>query len=312
MRNVMLRRVLHAMSHSVPDLNYNFHQYCLSLYDASHAHKIEAEWGSRSPIISLSASLIARGEVALRSLGIPNGAWFVCVHSREGGFLPEEEWAANFRNTDILTYVPAMKRIVERGGWCVRVGDPTMKPLPPIPGVIDYARSSAKSDWMDLFLCANCRFFLGNTSGLFGLAGIFGRPSALANNTPFSSLYSQFPQDISIPKLLQSADGRVFSFDEIFHNEISRYRLAPQFNSRELKHIDNTPEEITALAEEMMVRLDAGGVVPPDHPLQAQLRAMLEPDHYCWHSKAQVGLAFIKAHRDLMPAAPESACQVVH
>jgi len=73
--------------------------------------------------------------------------------------------AALIRNANISDYTDAMRAIVARGGWCIRVGDPTMRPLDPIPGVVDYARSSSKSDWMDLFLCARCRFFLGNTSG---------------------------------------------------------------------------------------------------------------------------------------------------
>ena len=54
---------------------------------------------------------------------------------------------------------------MERGAWCLRMGDPSMRPMPRAPRVIDYAHSAIRSDWMDVFLCARCRFFIGNTSG---------------------------------------------------------------------------------------------------------------------------------------------------
>ncbi|MDP6651393.1 MAG: TIGR04372 family glycosyltransferase [Gammaproteobacteria bacterium] len=65
--------------------------------------------------------------------------------------------------------IPIPKAITDAGGWVMRMGDSTMKPLPTMPQVIDYANSDMKSDWMDVFLCAQCRFVIGTSSGLFTL-----------------------------------------------------------------------------------------------------------------------------------------------
>ena len=289
---------------SFPELVDSLQGYCSVLRGASRVYDAQSRWADRAPIICLSEDEIARGEAELRVLGIPEGAWFVCVHSREGGYVPADEWANSFRNTNITDYTEAMRAIVARGGWCVRVGDPTMRPLDPMPGVVDYARSSSKSDWMDLFLCARCRFFLGNTSGLFGLAGIFGKPSALANMTPLGCVYAQFPGDISIPKLLIDTQGRMLPLPDAFADEASELRLTPEFVERGLRQVDNTPQEIAELAIEMMDRLD-GHVEdePDDADLQARFRALIQPHHYCWHASARIGRAFLRRHRALLMSA---------
>jgi putative glycosyltransferase (TIGR04372 family) len=288
---------------SFPEVVDSLQGYCSVLRSASRTYDVQSLWADRAPIICLSEDEIARGEAELRVLVIPEGAWFVCVHSREGGYSPHDEWASSYRNTNISDYTEAMCAIVARGGWCVRVGDPTMRPLDPMPGVVDYARSSSKSAWMDLFLCARCRFFLGNSSGLFGLAGIFGKPSALANVTPLGCVYAQFPGDISIPKLLMDAQGQTLPFPEAFAGEASELRLAPEFAERGLSQVDNTPQEIVELAIEMMDRLDGKlKDEPDDADLQARFRALIQPHHYCWHASARIGRAFLRHHRALLSA----------
>ena len=290
---------------SFPEVVDSLSGYCSVLRGASRTYDVQSRWADRAPLFRLSEDEIARGEAQLRVLGIPEGAWFVCVHSREGGYSPGDEWANSYRNTNISDYTDAMRAIVARGGWCVRVGDPTMRPLDPMPGVVDYARSSSKSDWMDLFLCARCRFFLGNSSGLFGLAGIFGKPSALANMTPLGCAYAPFPGDISIPKLLMDAQGRMLPLPDAFADEASEFRLTPEFVERGLRQVDNTPQEIAELAIEMMDRLD-GHVEdePDDADLQARFRALIQPHHYCWHASARIGRAFLRRHRALLTSDP--------
>jgi putative glycosyltransferase (TIGR04372 family) len=286
---------------SFPDVVDSLSGYCSVLRGASRTYDVQSRWADRAPLFHLSEAEIARGEAELRVLGIPEGAWFVCVHSREGGYAPGDEWANSYRNTNISDYTEAMRAIVARGSLCIRVGDPTMRPLAPIPGVVDYARSSSKSDWMDLFLCARCRFFLGNSSGLFVLAGIFGKRSALANMTPLGSAYSPFPGDISIPKLLMDAQGRMLPLPNAFAGEASEFRLTPEFVERGLRQVDNTPQEIAELAIEMMDRLD-GHVEdePDDADLQERFRALIQPHHFCWHASARIGRDFLRRHRALL------------
>jgi putative glycosyltransferase (TIGR04372 family) len=194
-----------------------------------------------------------------------------------------------------------MAAIVARGGWCVRMGDSTMRPLEPMRGVVDYALSPSKSEWMDIFLCAQCRFFLGTSSGLGCVAGIFGRPNAVANMLPLAGCYSMFPDDICLPKRLMTVDGRVLSFPEIFSTEACELRLSPEYPQRGLALIDNTSSEIAALANEMMNRLDGVEVDDQDDEnLQDRFRSLVEPHHFSWGALSRIGKGFLREHRALL------------
>ncbi len=50
-----------------------------------------------------------------------------------------------------------------------------------MPWVVDYSRSTFKSELMDLYLIRNARFFIGTTSGLTNVAISFGISCALVN-----------------------------------------------------------------------------------------------------------------------------------
>lgn len=260
-----------------------------------------ARWGSRPPLLKLSDSHRDRGEACLEVLGVPPGAWFVCVHSREGGYSPKDEYMHAHRNSDINAYRLAMAAIVERGGWCLRMGDGTMKPLEPMPGVIDYASSSKKSDWMDIFLCARSRFFLGCASGLGMVSTTFGVPSALANLTPLSGAYPCGAFDLGVPMTLRMRSGRILPFTEAFGSPVADFRYAELFEANGFTNIANDPEEIRDLVVEMMDRLaDSATYTEEDNRLQNSFRQLLRPGHYCFGAASRIGRDFLRQHTDLI------------
>ena len=78
-------------------------------------------------------------------------------------------------------YFSSVKAITDAGGIVIRLGDKSMKKLPKMEGVIDYAHSPHKSQSMDIFLAANCRFVIGTTSGLTTVCLGFDTPMVLVN-----------------------------------------------------------------------------------------------------------------------------------
>ncbi len=260
---------------------------------------VMTKWGDRGTIWSLPQQMEKDGRAALAEMGVPKDAWFVCVHSREGGYSPADEHLHAHRNSDIASYSLAIERITERGGWCIRVGDPSMQPIPDLPRAIDYARSSWKSDWMDVFLGARCRFFLGNTSGLCALSSAFDVPSVLVNMVPLAACYGSHPSDIAVPKLHRKGSERL-RFEDIFTSEIADFRETEQYHSAELDVIDNTPDEIADAVIEMLDRLEG---VPPDltdAARQADFRRSMRPEHYTYGAGGKISAAFLSKHRDLL------------
>lgn len=269
--------------------------YMVAMNATAGCYATYARWGHRPPLLALDEAERSAGRAALARLGVPDGAWFVCVHSREGGYSPRDEHWHTHRNSDIADYIPAMEAIVAAGGWCIRMGDPTMRPLPAMAGVVDYALSAEKSAAMDVFLCAECRFFVGNTSGLYIVAAAFGRPSALANMTPLSVVYGQGVDDVSIPKRVRR-DGQSVPIQQLFESGAANYRFAEQFMAEGLEMVSNTPLEIRALVAEMLERLDGrASYTNDDDARQERFRTFLRPGHYSYGSASRIGRDFLRS-----------------
>jgi putative glycosyltransferase (TIGR04372 family) len=212
---------------------------------------IQAQWEEegRSHLLTLSDSDHERGWRCLRGLGVPADAWFVGLHVREGR-------VKGARNADINTYSLAMESIVARGGWVIRMGDPSMTPLPPMPQVIDYAHGQVRSDWMDVFLWAQCRFFIGTQSGPLMVPPTFGVPCVLTNSSSLG-LRLWFNKDLCIFKLFWSkSEARYLNFAELVASALGWVESAKYLASQGIKLVDNTPKEINEVVIEMLDRLE--------------------------------------------------------
>ena len=286
-------------------------RYISTFFGPQDIYRINKLWDKRSPILSLTERDELWASNALNQLGITSGKWFVCVHVREGGFLPNNELIQSHRNANVACTIPAMQEIVRRGGICVRMGDQNMTPLPPLEGVIDYAHHPLKSDKMDVVLCAKARFFLGCTSGLAFLSAIFGVPIAQANMIPVEALAIRHC-DISIPKLLRSNSlGRHLRFDEILKSDIGGYYFSHQYKQAGIYVDENKPEDILELVTEMLDRLDGTFTEhEDDQALHARYMSLFKPGHYSYEACSRVCIGFLRRHRHLLN--PEDECLAVH
>lgn len=261
------------------------------------------------PILKLSNEDYERGWHCLKSLGVPEGAWFVCLHARESGWHEDRNSSSErFRDTDINTYSLAIKAIVDAGGWVIRIGDPSMTPLPKMHHVIDYAHSSAKTDWMDVFLCAQCRFFIGTSSGMFSLAMAFGVPLVMTNFLHGQAIYYFSSKDIFIPRTCWSKnENRTLSFSELISPPIGMFATQFYYEKFGLEVIDNTPEEIRDVVQEMLARFNGSfAYADEDENLQKRFRAMIETCSESYGDKevvnARIGRDFLRKYASLLPA----------
>jgi putative glycosyltransferase (TIGR04372 family) len=253
----------------------------------------------RPALLELSEEDRTRGWKCLESLGMPRDAWFVTLHVREGGYKNEAGCEQNaHRAAEIETYYLAIRSIVERGGWVVRIGEASMKEIPSMPNVIDYAHSQYKSDWMDLFLCSQCKFYLASTGGIYGVVQLFDKPVCTANlaATPLQNGGS----DIWIPKLARlTRENRLLTFAEMFrppYLNCTEGRMLKKFG---LEFIARTTEEINDLAAEMLDRLEGKCVYSAeDDALQLRFRALMPEDNGIIISR--IGKAFLRKYSYLL------------
>lgn len=281
-------------------------------YDCTQEiYRLNAEWGGRPPLLALTPEDVTWGREMLSSLGLPPDVWFVCVHARESGFSPQDDVMSRYRNSDPEALIPAMREIVARGGWCVRMGDPTTRPLPPLPGVVDYAHHSLRSARLDVVLCAKARFFVGNSSGLALVSSIFGRPSLLVNAVPMSGL-GILPTDLTVPKLYwKITEKRLLRFDEILGTPAGSYRFATQYQRAGIEVRENSPDEILDATVEMLDTLGGRCMpTPEDERRQQSFMSLLRPNDYAYGAASRVSAAFLRKYRHLLPN--ERACGENH
>jgi putative glycosyltransferase (TIGR04372 family) len=265
---------------------------------------IQQQWEAegRPPLLELTEADRDRGREGLARLGVPEGAWFVCLHVRSPGFHKEGEGLHQaHRNANIHSYLPAARHIIARGGWVIRLGDDSMEPLAPVPGLIDYAHSPFKSAAMDVFLCASCKFFVGVASGLSHLPTTFGAPCVLTN-----WVSNAFPvysgRDLFAPKLTWSdADNRLLPFAESLEPGLRKLSYCGlKMLERDLRAVDNTPEEILELVEEMFELLGGGArYTPEDERLQRVFREVALG--YGLVGFSRIGRAFLRKYAHLLP-----------
>lgn len=231
------------------------------------AAQVSRRWKAekRAPVLSLPPDIEERGHLALVTVGIPRDAWFVALHVREPASKQYHADLHNVLNGNIADYLPAISEITDRGGWVIRLGDPNMKPLPDLPNVLDYCHCSIRSDWMDVFLLARCRFFLGTSSGPAYVPVIYQVPTVLTNWWP----PAQRPWDdqaIFIPKLYRYVkNGTALSLSRALSEPFG------YCNSIDLlKHNsgvtvdDNSPDDIRDAVIEMIERLEGTATYSAD------------------------------------------------
>ncbi|HBJ82271.1 MAG TPA: hypothetical protein DDZ88_00015 [Verrucomicrobiales bacterium] len=277
------------------------HDYGVAYLETASLYDLYKQWGDRPPILKLRDEDRTHGAEIMRGWGIGEGDWFVCFHNREPGYAPHDDKFHTYRNAPIESLIPAMKEVIARGGWVVRMGDPAMTPLPNMARVIDYAHSPQRSARMDVILCATSKCFIGNTSGLFIVSTIFGVPVASVNFAPMSAM-QYTARDIAIPKLLYSdKKKRLLSFQEVMESPLANLRYTSQFESEGVRVVDNTEDEITGVVIEMLER-GAGPHIytSEDERLQKCFRALLKPGHYGYGSAARIGRDFLRKHQKLL------------
>ena len=282
-------------------MHYDIADYIMTNKTAALYFDVCRRWEGQAPLLTLTDEHRSKGKTALKQLGLPDNAWFVCLHVREAGFSPATEFIHSYRNADIENFRLAVETIASQGGWVIRVGDASMKKIENLPNFIDYTSSSQKSDWMDVYLCAECKLFIGDTSGLFLVSTIFGVRSVLANMTPLAAK-AYCANDLYIPKLLRDkVTGSYLKFSDVLNSPAANFRETRLYDDAGIVLEENSPEDINDLVTEALLKLNNKWVADADDELQQEhFNALFQPHHYGYYSASRIGAEFLKKHADLV------------
>jgi len=221
---------------------------------------VQKKWEMKglAPLFKINDSDYQFGVDRLLKLGIPAGAWFVSIHVREAGYKGDKKDSLdNYRNADINSYEKAIKYIIEKGGYVIRVGDPKMLPLRiNDPKLIDYARSDVRSSRMDLFLFTQCKFFIGTASGPTATPLMFDIPTVGTNYAPIGHRLFSGKSLIIHKRIYDDNKGQYIRYEEMKKSGAVSMLATSLYEKNRYSLIDNTSDEIYQVTKEMFEILE--------------------------------------------------------
>ena len=207
----------------------------------------------------LTKKEIRKGEEMLEKMGLSTSSRFVCLMVRDDGYLkwhlPNGDWAYHdHRDADVDDYQKAAEFLADQGYYVIRMGKHVNKRFNvKHPRIIDYADSVFSSDFMDVYLVANCYFMISTSCGLDGVAQVFRKP-LLITDIPVCSVKYEYAWRLFIPrKLCEKRSRRPLSFSNlrvIFENE-NKF-ISEIIKEKDLFFISNSPDEILEATKEML------------------------------------------------------------
>ncbi len=227
------------------------------------------------PHLEFTADEEVKGNAELRKIGVPSGSPFVCLIVRDAAYLDShqlKDWSYHkHRDSEIKNYVLAAEELAERGYYVLRMGAKVLDSFNSNhPKVIDYATNGMRTDFMDIYLGAKCTFCISTSTGFDAVPLIFRRPIVFVNLVPIGYLWTFESQVIAITRHHFSTEKqRDLSLKEIFTSNVGFALKALEYETNNIKLIENTPEEIRDVAVEMEKRLTGTWQSDPiDYELQ--------------------------------------------
>ncbi|MGP8281861.1 MAG: TIGR04372 family glycosyltransferase [Desulfomonilaceae bacterium] len=245
----------------------------MNLFSGCKSHLIGNNWAGTRDVNNLLERFPAhlsfldeeeqQGKDGLKAVGIVDGAPFVCLCVRDSAYREkiypgENHRQADYRDSMIGNYVPAAQALVQRGYHVIRMGAIVKDPIPTSHKmIIDYATNGMRSNFMDIYISANCNFFISTGTGIDAVAMIFRRPYAYVNLVPLENAHTWALKHVFIPKKHWiTTERRFMTFREIFKSGAGQFGATEQYVEHGIELIENTPEEILDVTLEMESRLN--------------------------------------------------------
>ena len=203
-----------------------------------------------APHISFKAKEIEEGKKGLVNIGINPEKPYVCLIVRDGGHYKSkgEVESAGYEvlNFDINNFSGVAEALIESGFQVIRMGSGSERPFMSKPeGVIDYALSKNRSEFLDVFIAATCEFGVSTQTGPDAVCMLFRRPVLYVEVTSYSQFFFGSKLATWSPARLHK-NGKVLNLSEIVNSEIAWFKDPNLFskngNSQQKSHTNELKE----------------------------------------------------------------------
>ena len=178
--------------------------------------------------VSLSADEMEEGRKRLIEIGINPDKPFVCLIVRDGGHYKSkgdiESAGYELLNFDINDFAGVAEVLIESGFQVIRMGSGSERPFTSKPdGVVDYALSKNRSEFLDVYLAATCEFAVSTQTGPDSVCMLFRRPVLYVDVTRYCQFFFGSKLATWSPvRLLKN--GSILNLSEIVNSEIAWFK----------------------------------------------------------------------------------------
>ena len=240
------------------------------------------------------------------ALGIPVGRQFICFHARDSSYLDERypnlDWRYHdYRDSRIDNYILAAEELTRRGLWALRIGEIAKGPISTSNnGVIDYTYSGKRSEFMDIYLGAKCKFMICSETGLNLVPTIFRRPIVFVNWVLIPHIYVWSIGVVITKKFFSVSKNRLLTYREILSLDAGMLGAFGISEKSDIQLIENTAGEIRSAAIEMNDRIDGRWTdSEEDIELQNRFWEIFGTDRFR-NPELRIGAEFLRINANLL------------
>ncbi len=246
----------------------------MSFLDVDDVDDYEGLYKKYSIPPKFQKSELKEGQAFLNSTISAADKKFVCLLVRDSAYMNHTSPNRNnnytdYRDSDISTYVKAAEALANLGYTVFRMGAKVNQKLNSThPKVIDYATNGMRSEFLDVFLCANCSFILTTGTGLDEVSRIFQRPISYVNIIPVSAVNQC--EAFVYPKLIcDTVTNLPLSLRQIVERDLQFAYFQDLYDTANVFVRDMTEDEILSFALETSSRVE-GSWVPSSQYLKLE------------------------------------------
>ena len=178
--------------------------------------------------VSLNAEEMEEGQKRLIEIGINPDKPYVCLIVRDGGYYRSkgdiESAGYELLNFDINDFSGVAEVLIESGFQVIRMGSGSERPFTSKPdGVVDYALSKNRSEFLDVYLAATCEFAVSTQTGPDSVCMLFRRPVLYLDVTRYCQFFFGSKLVSWSPVRLQK-NGSTLNLSEVVSSEIAWFK----------------------------------------------------------------------------------------
>lgn len=201
--------------------------------------------------VSFTANEKEEGKKGLVKIGVNPDKPYVCLIVRDGGHYKSkgeiESAGYEVLNFDINNFSGAAEALVESGFQVIRMGSGSERPFTSKPeGVIDYALSKNRSEFLDVFIAATCEFAVSTQTGPDAVCMLFRRPVLYVDVTSYSQFFFGSKLATWSPARLQK-NGKILNLSEIVNSEIAWFKDPNLFSKNGISQQKSSSNELKEL-----------------------------------------------------------------